>query len=121
MFQGIIRGNKKMKNDKGAQNEDTEIWRRDKDDYYSPSIFVTKQGNIGINVSGECIIHSVEYWHNLANLELKPKSPAEKIQAIEEMGIPVDDFSCAEFVGYNPNGFHKTETISLREYLEGKK
>lgn len=53
-----------------AKNEDVEIWRREKGDYYSPSIFVTKQGNIGINVSGTCIIHSIEYWHKLADCPL---------------------------------------------------
>lgn len=49
--------------DKPAKNEDVEIWRKVKDDYYSPSIHVTKEGAIGINVGGLVIVRPVEEWH----------------------------------------------------------
>lgn len=49
-----------------STNTNTEIWRRVKDDYYSPSIHATKEGNIGINVGGLVIVLPVEEWHKLA-------------------------------------------------------
>ena len=51
----------------GSKNEDTEIWRKIIGDYYSPSIHLTKKGEIGINVGGKVYIRSVENWHELAS------------------------------------------------------
>ena len=51
------------KKEKVFLNEDVEIWRKIKDDFYSPSIHVTKFGNIGINVGGYVLVASVEEWH----------------------------------------------------------
>jgi len=51
--------------DNCAENTDTEIWRKVKGDYYSPSIHVTKSGAIGINVGGAVIVASVEKWHEV--------------------------------------------------------
>lgn len=48
-----------------AQNTDKEIWRKIPDDYYSPSIYVTQSGQIGMNVGGHVIIASVEEWHKI--------------------------------------------------------
>ena len=53
-------------------NTDREIWRRDggeacdPDNYYQPSIHVTKEGAIGINVGGYVYVKPVEEWHKLA-------------------------------------------------------
>ncbi len=47
-------------------NTDKEIWRKTKGDFYSPSIYLTKSGAIGINVGGYCIVKSIEEWHKLA-------------------------------------------------------
>ena len=53
-----------MKNEPVAyENTDKEIWRAIPDDYYSPSIFVTKENNIGINVGGHVYVKTVEQWH----------------------------------------------------------
>ncbi len=52
-----------------AVNTDREIWRRNAgelNDYYEPSIHVTAQGSIGINVGGTVYVKSVEDWHALA-------------------------------------------------------
>lgn len=51
-------------------NTDKELWRKDQD-YYAPSIHVTKEGAIGINVGGLVIIRTVEDWHKLAAPTLK--------------------------------------------------
>jgi hypothetical protein len=48
------------------KNTDRELWRRVKDDYYSPSVHVTEGDGIGINVGGMVYVMPVEAWHNLA-------------------------------------------------------
>jgi hypothetical protein len=48
--------------DQGAENTDKEIWRRKPDDYYSPSIHVTAEGGIGMNVGGRVIVMDIEDW-----------------------------------------------------------
>lgn len=48
-----------------AKNTDKEIWRRDPDDAFSPSIHVTESGAIGMNVNGMVIVMPVEEWHRL--------------------------------------------------------
>ena len=49
-------------NEMSCINTDKNIWRKVKDDYYSPSIHVTQEGNIGINVGGHVIVMSIEKW-----------------------------------------------------------
>lgn len=46
------------------ENTDVEIYRKVPNDYYSPSIHVTKEGGIGINVGGYVIVAPIEKWHN---------------------------------------------------------
>jgi hypothetical protein len=50
-----------------APKKDREIWRREPANSYSPSIHVTAEGGIGIDVGGLVIAMDVEDWHNLAN------------------------------------------------------
>lgn len=45
-----------------AANTDVEIWRRVEDDFYSPSIHATKQGDIKVCVGGTVLTASVEQW-----------------------------------------------------------
>ena len=49
----------------GCQNTDKEIWRQIPDDYYSPSIHVTKHGDVGISVGGHVIVASIKKWHEV--------------------------------------------------------
>lgn len=49
-----------------ANNTDREIWRRTPDDFYSPSIHVTAEGGIGMNVGGRVVVMDIEDWHRLA-------------------------------------------------------
>ena len=49
------------------ENTDKEIWREIPDDYYAPSIFVTAQNTIGINVGGSVHVKHVHEWHRLAH------------------------------------------------------
>jgi hypothetical protein len=57
--------------DRAVANTDRELWRKGDGDgngmsYYEPSIHVTEQGDIGINVGGTVFVHPVEEWHRLA-------------------------------------------------------
>lgn len=45
------------------KNENTEIWRQKEEDYYSPSIHITKDGQVGVNVGGLVFVASIEDWH----------------------------------------------------------
>jgi hypothetical protein len=45
-------------------NTDRELFREG--DYYSPSIHVTRDGKIGMNVGGHVIVKSINDWHALA-------------------------------------------------------
>ncbi|MFA5377609.1 MAG: hypothetical protein WC455_17800 [Dehalococcoidia bacterium] len=52
-----------MIQERPCKNTDKEIWRRVQDDYYSPSIHVTKDGDIGINLGGNVLVAPLEDWH----------------------------------------------------------
>ena len=49
-----------------CDNTDKELWREKEDDFYSPSIHVTKDGKIGINIGGYVIVQDIRKWHELA-------------------------------------------------------
>lgn len=49
-----------------AKNTDREIWREREGDYYAPSIHVTQEGGIGIDVGGTVFVMDVRDWHRLA-------------------------------------------------------
>lgn len=51
-----------------VQNTDKEIWREE-DDACAPSIFVTKEGRIGINIFGRVYVRDVRDWYQLAEEE----------------------------------------------------
>ena len=54
------------KTELSCKNTDKNIWRKVEGDYYSPSIHVTENGNIGINVGGHVIVKPIEDWFSLA-------------------------------------------------------
>jgi hypothetical protein len=66
------------------ENTDRELWREGDGDgdgmsYYEPSIHVTKQGRIGINVGGNVFVLSLREWHALASADLTTEQkPAEE-------------------------------------------
>ena len=51
--------------DQACENTDREIWRLVPSSYYSPSIHVTAENGIGINVGGHVIVMPVEVWHEI--------------------------------------------------------
>ena len=48
------------------QNTDKELYRESEGDYYSPSLHVTKDGLIGINVGGSVHVMRLRDWHERA-------------------------------------------------------
>lgn len=48
-----------------VENTDRELWRETPGDYYSPSVHVTVNGMIGINVGGTVVVQSPSGWHAL--------------------------------------------------------
>ncbi len=60
--------------DTPAKNTDREIYREKDGDYFSPSIHVTENGGIGINVGGTVIVKSIKQWHEMAAENLQEKS-----------------------------------------------
>jgi hypothetical protein len=54
-----------VRNCKASENTGRELWRRVPDDFYSPSIHVTEDGSVGIDVGGTVIVAPVEEWHGL--------------------------------------------------------
>lgn len=55
--------------DTPCENTDVELWREPCKtlgmEYYKPSVHVTKEGGIGINVGGTVCVKTLTAWHNL--------------------------------------------------------
>lgn len=54
-----------------CKNTNKEIWRKESGSYYGPSIFVTEDERIGINVGGRVIVASVYKWHKVMSLAME--------------------------------------------------
>ena len=92
------------KTNETAQNTDKEIWRENEDDYYSPSIHVTEQGAIGIDVGGTVIVKSIKDWHKLAtnggwiNARISPPRESGRywcvVKELNDLGISYFQWNC---------------------------
>ena len=67
------------------RNEDRQLWQACPEDPWSPSIHVTKNGEIGINVGGFVIVKYVEYWHQCVNAckGINPEAVPDLLEALE--------------------------------------
>jgi hypothetical protein len=45
-----------------AANTDRELWREKNGDYYSPFVFVTDTGRIGMCADGICVVQPIKNW-----------------------------------------------------------
>lgn len=54
-----------------CENTDRELWRDEEVDGFSPSIHVTSDGSIGINVCGTVHVKSIRRWHELAERDME--------------------------------------------------
>ena len=97
-----------MNRERTCINTDKEIWRKIKDDFYSPSIHITEKGGIGINVGGRVIVLPVEKWHELADRIIAEENQLQNKEPIfydctlakfaEQMNVPL--YKAMEFGKY---------------------
>ncbi len=58
-----------MNEHEAGQNTDREIWRGPDEgggDFYADSLFITKEGALGINCGGSVYVKPIREWHRLA-------------------------------------------------------
>ena len=53
------------------RSKDIELFREIDGDYNSPSVFLTHDRNIGINVEGSVFVMSLSEWHKRASEYIK--------------------------------------------------
>ena len=79
--------------DRACENTDKELWREIEDDYYSPSIHVTKDGKIGMDVGGTVLVQDIRGWHKSA-VEKHTISPDKIIETTDrEIGYFLEQLS----------------------------
>ena len=76
--------------DKPQQNTDRQLWQETPDDYYSPSIHVTAQGAISIQVGGLAYSMGIRDWYALAVARLGKPVP-QAIQKVKPIALAVAD------------------------------
>jgi len=54
-----------LKDEEAMENTDREIWRKVKDDCFSPSIHITHNNSIGMNIGGHVCVMPIETWHKI--------------------------------------------------------
>ena len=100
-----------------CMNTDKELWRKDKDDFYSPSIHVTERGEIGINVGGYVTVASVEDWHEAMEHKLRPSD--KLVEKILNIGIEFEVTIIPEF-NYD-EARYEVAKARIHKLLKGKK
>lgn len=63
---------------KACENTDREIWRGPDEgsgDYYADSLFITKDGALGINCGGSVYVKPIREWHRLAGGPIRMPKP----------------------------------------------
>jgi hypothetical protein len=75
-----------MSDSEYCENTDREIWRGPDEgngSYYSDSIFITKDGALGINCGGSVYVRPIREWHRLAGGPIAglPKPDAAETKA----------------------------------------
>lgn len=99
-----------------VNNTDRELWREREGDFYADSIFVTKEGAIGIKCGGFVIIRPLREWHALALADVA-KLPVSFIA--EQLSAP----SAAVHLRAEPSGPKRAEdsrpvTVGLKAKYE---
>lgn len=98
----------------GYVNTDKEIWRKEENNYYSPSIHITKDKGVGINVGGKVFVKPIEEWHKLAqSQECSCEKPNYGLGHCFNFGKPIPEPKCehipgkSEWDGGNKYTFYK--------------
>lgn len=84
------------------ENTDRELWREVADDYYAPSLHVTKDGGIGINVGGHVYVKPLRAWHALASKDC----PFPTLLDTENLAKPSPDRTASWFWHGRYEGAH---------------
>lgn len=83
-----VRGTEMASNADATQNTDRELWREPfpdpPGDYYAPSIHVTAQGGVGINVGGLVYVMTLRNWHSLAERLSAAEARVKELEAENE-------------------------------------
>ena len=81
--------------DQACENTDREIWRGPDEgngDFYADSLFITKEGALGIQCGGSVYVKPIREWHRLAGgpIVAMPKGPAGDAGQVGWMGGEFD-------------------------------
>lgn len=79
-----------------SENTDALLWRDDPDDFYSPSIYVTQDDGIAINVGGHVHVRSVKQWHAMAERLAKLEKVAAALPELIKYGEMLHDAYCGK-------------------------
>ena len=81
--------------DQAYENTDRELWREGDPEssmsYYEPSIHVTADGGIGINVGGTVYVKTLREWHSLAGGPISLVSQQNPTTGEWEPAVPLQD------------------------------
>lgn len=77
------------------KNTDKELFREVKGDYYSPSLHVTKNGLIGIDVGGSVHVMSLREWHKRAESFIVKTETAHNSDYEASPKLKAKDFTVA--------------------------
>lgn len=105
-----------------AKNTDRELWREesglpaDPDNYYAPSIHVTAQGGVGINVGGTVIVKTLREWHSLA---LTPATDDAVTPEMRKAGLDAWYAKADSTAGRLENIYRAMAAASLEAVEEG--
>lgn len=87
-----------------CENTDREIWRGPDEgngDYYADSVFITKEGALGINCGGSVHVRPIRDWHRLAGGPIvglpKPDERGGPTEANPDRPYCKPDGSCCDF------------------------
>jgi hypothetical protein len=97
------------------QNTDRELFREVEGDYYSPSLHVTIDGLVGINVGGYVYVMSLREWHKRAESFIM--TDHEIWKWLEDQKYQTDYEEFGEYKMYYDLDMPKI----LREFLEYSK
>lgn len=76
-----------MTDNQACNNTDRDLWFEDpSNSAYSPRLFITETGGIGIDVGGLCFVQPIREWHRMAALKadnsLKRRPTVQELEAI---------------------------------------
>lgn len=118
--------------DQASENTATELYREPGAspgmEYYQPSVHVTKNGLIGMDVGGMVFVMSIRDWHSKAtgseasitpgehkaSSKLAPLPPSTELE--KEIDELLEPMACIDCTGY-PNNEHEAAKSKIQELI----